>query len=263
MGKIMFRTWDRPTDMTEDEYILDKLKSLLLRGDKDLIIPLINRELMKNLSRFNCYPIISQSGFDINPVTRPECNLYGTTYCLGDPLNADELAIFKEQFTHLISSPASEELWLMLNRISAYIIALRAIKRELYGVKFAGINPMDTELGFVYIQPQFFRSNEGYRTNWLITRVANTPDTIQVWCSFMLGKDFGLIITHLKQICRGKQSIIPVPTILALPRRRLNAHVIFGTKRVSELAPGGLVIGLGHVLRQQTPTWAEMKNGEE
>lgn len=245
--------------MTENEDTLGKLKSLLLRGDRDLIIPLINRELMKDMSRLSCHPCIDHFGFDVNPVTRPECGLYGVTYPLGEPLCIDELMIFKDQFSHLICGPGSEELWLMFNRLPSYIVGLRAIKYALGGAMFRGIRPCPNELGFGHIRPQFFRSsNGGYRTDWRFT--ATKPNTWEPWFSFILGKEFGLIITHQKQynLKRGKHaSIVPIPTILALPGQRVNALVMLDTKGPTKLVPGGLVIGLAGVLAEETPTWAE------
>ena len=124
---------------------------------------------MQRLQRLNRTPNL-RNGIDINPVTRGEVTLYGDTMNLGDPLDADELDIFKAQFATILAAPGSSERKVMLDRLPVYIIALRAIKLDLKGPKFKGLNPEDTELGFGIIRPQFtYHTVAGvaaYRTDW-------------------------------------------------------------------------------------------------
>ncbi|MBA7711394.1 hypothetical protein ES703_120355 [subsurface metagenome] len=126
---------------------------------------------MQRLLRLNLTPRVDPAtGRDNNPCTMPEATLYRETLTLG-PLDADELEVFKAQFGALLAAPSSDERKLQLDRLSAYVIALRTIKHELNGIKFRGLNPEDTELGFGFIRPQF-TSAAGtaaaptYKRNW-------------------------------------------------------------------------------------------------
>ncbi|GAI30408.1 unnamed protein product, partial [marine sediment metagenome] len=164
---------------------------------------------MQRLRRLNLTPRIDPvTGLDTNPCTMPEATLYRETLSLS-PLDPDELAVFKAQFGALLAAPSSDERKLMLDRLSAYVIAMRCIKHELNGIKFRGLNPEDTELGFGFIRPQFTYGATppaagAYKYNWNLVFAAGA--TWYDWLysalltAYTIGKDFGLVITHLKSL---------------------------------------------------------------
>lgn len=246
---------------------------------------------MQRLRRLNLIPRIDPTtGKDTNPTTMPEATLYRETLTLS-PLDADELAIFKAQFGALLAAPSSDERKLMLDRLSAYVIAMRSIKHELNGIKFAGLNPEDTELGFGFIRPQFVRSAAAYKTNWNLVFAAGA--TWYDWlyegagAAFAVGKDFGLVITHLKSLVtpapfiaeskfqvgrtgilipfdvrmlrvgdtENGTSIVPIPTMVLKPKASLYARALADVAGTDEVVLGGLVFGLGRVLKEEAATW--------
>lgn len=228
---------------------------------------------------------IKRDEVDVNPVTRKEVKLYSETFKLA-PLDDEELGIFKSQFVTLLAAPGSEERKLMLDRLVAYIVALRAIKQELGGIKFRGLNPEDTELGFGHIRPIFTYDGAGAaRDNWQV--VLTNSSTYQLWIGdnittpYTLGNSFGLVITHLKSFetpnpfmseCRwtvGRTgilipadvrglrigdtengvSIVPIHTMIAIPKSSLLATARADIAGTDEVGLGGLVIGLGRALK--------------
>lgn len=244
---------------------------------------------MQRLQRLNMTPRVI-NGVDVNPVTRPEIILYGESYNLGDPLDPEELAIFKAQFAVLLASPGSEERKLMLDRLDVYVMGIRAIKQELNSPKFTGINPEDTEVGFGHLRPQFFRANSAYLTQWDVSLTANTwVDWLYNTAgnAFTVGKDFGHIITHLKSLTtpvpflseakftvgrRGvlipvdtrslrladnenQVPIVPIPSIITKPKTTLYVRAKSDDTGTDEVGVGGLVVGLGRVLKEETATW--------
>jgi hypothetical protein len=244
---------------------------------------------MQRLQRLSLNPNMV-GGVDINPVTRGEIILYGETYNLGKPLDPEELDIFKAQFAVLLAAPGSEERKIMLDRLAVYVMGIRAIKQELNSPKFTGINPEDTEVGFGHLRPQFFRANSAYLTQWDFTAVANTwTDWLYETAgnAFSVGTDFGHIITHLKSLTtpspflseakfkvgrRGELipvdtralrladdenqvAIVPIPSIITKPKATLYVRGKFDDAGTDEVALGGLVVGLGRVLKEETATW--------
>jgi hypothetical protein len=220
-------------------------------------------------------------------LTMTEFRLYGETYKLA-PLDEEELGIFKAQFITLLAAPGSSERKVMVDRVSTYILGIRAIKQALNSPKFRGLNPSDTELGFGLIRPQFTRANAAYRTTWSQALSTTWADWLFETAGnpFSVGKDFGLIITHLKSLTTpepymaearfevGRSVLIPVdtrnlrmadtennvavaaiPTVLALPKTSLYARARADATGTDEVPLGGLVVGLGRVLKEETPTW--------
>ncbi|HUV51591.1 MAG TPA: hypothetical protein VMW64_00775 [Dehalococcoidia bacterium] len=224
----------------------------------------------------------------LNPVTRKQIKLYNQTYVLGKPLDDDELALFKSQFVTLLAAPGSEERTLMLDRLEAYIVTLRAVKEELGGKKFKGLNPEDTELGFGYIRPVFTQVAGAVKVTWAQPFTVAWAD----WFSsapgigYLIGLSFGFCATHLKSLltptpvlaeCQFTISrtgvlipfdvrslrvgdtvngipIVPMPTLMLLPR-----DVFYGGGRsdtvaavTDEVQLGGLVFGLGRAIRATT-----------
>lgn len=239
---------------------------------------------MQRLRNLNLVPTPDASGVDTNPCTRPEVTLYRETMTLG-PLDPEELEVFKAQFGALLAAPSSDERKLMLDRLPVYVIALRAIKHELKNIKFRGINPEDTELGFSFIRPMFVRTAGAYRTDWLH---ALTP-AYAAWldtagAAFPLGNSFGMVITHLKSLetptpfmteCRfeigrtgilipfdvrmllaadteNMTAIVPIPSMIIKPLAGMLARARSDVNGTANIALGGLVFGLGLVLRHET-----------
>jgi len=248
---------------------------------------------MQRLAGLNLTPRMNAAGYDENPCTRPEVTLYKETMTLG-PLDAEELEIFKAQFGALLAAPSSDERKIMLDRLSVYVIALRAIKHELNDVKFKGINPEDTEIGFGLIRPMFTRSGAAgtYNANWIVNLAVG--GTWQNWLHqagvpYPLPNSFGLVITHLKSLetpvpfmsecafqvgrtgilipfdvrmllagdTENGTSIVPIPSMIAKPNGSLFATAVADVAGIDNVALGGLVIGLGRILRLNsvTATW--------
>ncbi len=227
-------------------------------------------------------------GNDVNPCTRASIKLYNETLTLG-ALTDDELAIFKAQFATLLSMPGSDERKIMLDRLDAYVIALRSIKHELNDVAFAGLNPADTEIGFGKIRPGFTRAAATWKTTWSIALTTAYADWLYETAgnAYAIGKDFGLCITHLKSLVspqpfmseakftvgrtgvlipydirdlrtgdtENQVSVVAVPTMILKPKGSLYAQARSDTAGTDEVALGGLVIGLGRALKETTPSW--------
>lgn len=240
------------------------------------------------IDALNLIPRGNAQGKDVNPCTRPDIKLYGETLTLGS-LSDDELAIFKAQFATLISMPGSDDRKIMLDRLDAYVIALRCIKKELNDIAFAGLNPGDTELGFGLIRPQFTRAAAAYKTTWTIALTTAFADWLYETAGlpYAIGKDFGLCITHLKSLItpqpfmseakfkvgrtaelipqptRGLRTadtenqvaIVAVPTMILKPKGSLYAQARSDVAGTDEVEVGGLIYGLGRALKDTTPTW--------
>lgn len=242
---------------------------------------------MQRLMGLNLIPHIGLSGKDINPCTMASIKLYGETLSLGPPLTEDELTIFKEQFATLLAGPGSEERKIQLDRIRTYVVGLRAIKHELGDIAFTGLNPEDAELGFGHIRPVFVLMNS--TTVAPLTWSVALTSTYAAWLyatgttGFTLGNSFGLIITHLMSLVTpapfmaearfisGRTgvmipidvralrvadnvngvAVIPVPTIISKPKGTLYAEARSDVTGTDEIAPRGLVIGLGKALKAQ------------
>jgi len=223
-----------------------------------------------------------------NPVNRTDdVKLYGESLALGDPLDRLELAIFKEQFIQLLAAPGSEERKLMLNRVEQYILGLRAVKGKVGNVKFRGVNPSQTEIGFGLIRPVFTISQiASPRITWIqnyTVAYANMFCNAAGTAGYGIGASFGLCITHLKsfntplpvlseiQVTIGRSvllpidvrnirmadtenqvAIVPIPTLIATPQNTLwitgRSDTVAATQ--DEVALGGLVYGLGRALIQ-------------
>lgn len=245
---------------------------------------------MRRLQRLNLIPrlaVLDDPKTDTNPCTMKQATLYRETLTLG-PLDQEELDIFKAQFGALLAAPGSEERKLMLDRLSNYIFALRAIKHELKDIKFAGLNPEDTELGFGHIRPVFCKHDGTVMDNWQIA--LTTSSTYQAWlgasltAGYALAASFGLCVTHLKSLVtpapfmaevafevgrtgiliptdvRGLRvgdtengvSIVPIPTLILKPEATFLATARADVAGTDEIVLGGLVFGLGKALKQTT-----------
>ena len=254
---------------------------------------------MANLAavdQLNFVPRRNAVGRDVNPVTASEVILYGNKFALG-PLDPDELIVFQAQFADLMSMVGSDERKIMLARVEQYVFGLRAIKQKLGNQKFAGVNAGDNEVGMSLIRPQFTKNNTPaaapliMRTNWLQVLPA-----AGVWADwfmdaaltpYQLGKDFGMVVTHLKSLTtpapfmtearfvigrsgillpvdtrnlrladtENNVPIIPIPTMILTPNETLYGRARSDVAGTDNVPLGGLLFGLGSVLQQEVPTW--------
>jgi hypothetical protein len=249
--------------------------------------------ILPQVDALNLSPRFNNQGADVNPCTRASIKLYAENYVLG-PLNNDELNIFKAQFSTLITGPTSDERKIMLDRIEAYILGLRAVKQALNNVAFTGLNAEDTEIGMGIIRPQFTVAGAvavplAYRANW---NQALTP----AWADWFwngaglpmqAGQDFGFVVTHLKSLLapvpfmseyrfaigrttnlipgdvrtfqqadnENGVAIAAIPTMIVTPKSSFYARARSDINGTDQVALGGLVFGLGRALTQEVPTW--------
>lgn len=230
---------------------------------------------------------LSLMDFPDNPCTMKEYTLYGETFTL-DPIDAAELETFKAQFGAILSMPGSEERRLMLDRLHVYVVAMRAIKHELNGIKFAGLNAGDTELGMGIIRPQFTRAAAAYKTTWSVAITTSWADWLYETAGngYAVGKDFGLVVTHLKSLitpesylaeARFKLSriellphdtrmikvgdnensiaVVAIPSMILKPKATFYARLKGDTAGTDHIALGGLIYGLGRAIKEETATW--------
>jgi len=225
-------------------------------------------------------------------VTKPKVDLYGRTYTLAS-LDTDELDVYNSQFPLLLAGPDSVERKIQLERQDVYMMGMRAIKHALKAPAFRGLNPGDTELGFGRIRPQFTENgvHPSYKTTWttgLLAAVTWTDFLFRaVDTGYACGEDFGLIVTHVMSLttptpfvteihCKVGRidlipsgirplrvgdnengvAIFPVPTMYVLPKEDFWEEIYSDAGGTDELLQGGLVVGLGRILKETTPTWA-------
>jgi len=220
-----------------------------------------------------------------NPCTQPEFMLYRETFQCA-VLDQEELDLFKAQFVTLLAAPGSEERTLMIDRLRAYVLTLRAVKQALNGVKFAGLNPEETELGFGHIRPVFTQVNGAVKVTWGQAFTNAWADWFDDAASvgYVIGLSFGMCVTHLKSLVtptpflsevqftvsrtgvmipldvRGLRvgdtvngvSIVPVPTLVLIPRATFYAQGMSDVAGTDEVALGGLVFGLGRAVNATT-----------
>lgn len=217
--------------------------------------------------------------------------LYNSEYKLA-ALDPEELAILNAQMPTLLAAPTSVQRMIQEQRLDAYVMAIRATKEKLNGPKFRGVNPSDTELGIGPIRPiyTFDPTTTLRRTTWLEPGIAAVTWTDFIGAGagigYQLGRDFGLVITHLisyvtptpllsevrfvfgrtqllplsvRPIRIGDDvngiSIYPVPTVFCVPRDNLRVQVYVDNAGGEEIELGGFVIGLGSVLNDMVGVW--------
>lgn len=216
-------------------------------------------------------------------------SLYDQTYNLA-PMNAEELAIFQDNFNKLLSTQDSVIREILEERANTILMGIMAIKESLERRQFRGMNPGDAEIGMGMIRPEFVKDTNVIINDWNV--VLTGMGTWDTWLSnagdtggFLMSEDHGLIITHVisevtptpfvralhfeigrtnlipedvTDIILGDNKtqvpVFPVPTKIILPEDefRLNVTGVAGTEY---LKLGGLVIGLGRLLKAETPNW--------
>ncbi len=227
-------------------------------------------------------------------VARPSINLYGEDYALA-ALDENELAIWKAQFSELMSMMGSDERKVMINRVTQYIIALRAIKQALGGVRFMGVNAGDTTIGMSLIRPQFTQANVVAGNGVGFCRVTWAQALTTVWADWIYngvgqpmtaGKDFGFAVTHIKSLtqpnpfvseveftvgrspllpndCRNIRMfdsennipIQPLNTMIVIPKASFYGRARSDANGTDQIVLGGLLYGLGRALKEEVPTW--------
>jgi hypothetical protein len=219
---------------------------------------------------------------------KKELNMYGQKYNLAS-LDSNEVAIFEDNFNKLLATTDSQVRKILEQRVDTIVGGIMAIKEKLNRNKFMGMNPADMEIGMGFIRPEFTKRNNVVINDWNFALTG--MGTWDRWLDraagsgFVLSEDFGLIVTHLvsevtpapfvravhfqigrinlipedvSDILLGDNengvAVYPVPTKFALPEDEFltTATGVAGTEY---LKLGGLVIGLGRLLKSETPGW--------
>jgi len=225
----------------------------------------------------------------LSSLAKKDINLYGQKYTLAQ-LDADEQAIFEDNFNKLLGTSDSQVRKIFEERADTIVAGIMAIKEKLQRRKFRGMNPADMEIGMGLIRPEFVKDTNTIINDWNITLTG--MGTWDVWLSnaadtggFVMSEDHGLIITHLvsqvtptpyvravhfqigrvdlipedvSDIILGDNengvAVFPIPTKIVLPEDELMLSVT-GQAGTEYLKLGGLVVGLGRLLKAETPSW--------
>jgi len=230
----------------------------------------------------------------LSSLDKKEISLYGQKFSLA-PLDAEERIILEDNYNNLLSTTDSQVRKIFEERADTIVAGIMAIKEKLNRRKFRGMNPGDAEIGFGFIRPGYTKSggNTGLfnRADWSVTfNVVGTwvayLDGGSLTTPFPLTEDHGLIITHLVsqvspnpfvravhfEIGRinlipedvsdimiadntNQVAVFPIPTKVVLPEDELLIRVT-GEVETEELKLGGLVVGLGRLLKAEEPSWA-------
>ena len=225
----------------------------------------------------------------LSSLAKSDINLYGQKYTLAS-LDTDEQAILEDNFNKLLGTTDSQVRRIFEERADTIVAGIMAIKEKLEGRKFRGMNPGDAEIGFGFIRPEFVKDTGTIINDWNVTLsgmatwdtwLSNTGDT----AGEPLSEDHGLIITHLvsqvtpqpfiravhfligrvdlipeevSDILLGDNengvAVFPIPTKIVLPEDELRLNVT-GLAGTEYLKLGGLVVGLGRLLKAETPSW--------
>ncbi len=228
----------------------------------------------------------------LSALAKKEITLYGSRFTMAS-LDAEEQSILEDNFNKLLGTADSQVRKILELRIDTIVAGIMTIKEKLNRRKFRGMNPADMEIGFGFIRPQFVRHNTAKRTDWDVTltgmAAASYDDGLDEssGVGFVLSEDFGIIISHLvsqvspepfvrsvhfqigrinlipeevSDIMLGDNenglAVYPIPTKIVLPEDELLATAI-GLAGDEYLKLGGLVVGLGRILKAEDPApWA-------
>jgi len=213
--------------------------------------------------------------------------LYGNTYDLAD-LTTDEIDIFNMQFDSLLGTSDSVLRQVLAERRNVIFQGIRAIVRALEHKPFKGLNPGDTEIGMALPRPGFFKYNDTVKTDWTVSISTSWGRWLDAssGTGYTLSEDFGYIITHLVSLTtpdpyvqevkfkigrtelvpydvsyirlgdnKNQVAIFPIPTMLVLPEETFLAEIRGRASGTEELMIGGLIVGLGRILKQKSPSW--------
>ncbi|MBA7644738.1 hypothetical protein ES703_52483 [subsurface metagenome] len=229
----------------------------------------------------------------LSALDKSEITLYGSRFTMAR-LDKEEQDILEDNFNKLLGTADSQVRKILELRIDTIVAGIMAIKEKLNNRKFRGMNPADMEIGFGFIRPQFVKYGAARRTDWNVTLTGMDIGAYERWLdgadadtAFVLSEDYGLIITHLvsqvtpEPFVRGVHfqigridlipeevsdimlgdnengiAVYPIPTKIVLPEDELLATVI-GHPGTDYLKLGGLVVGLGRILKAEDPDpWA-------
>lgn len=225
---------------------------------------------------------------NLSALSKKEITLYGQRYSLAT-LDKDEQDILEDNFNKLLATTDSQVRRILEERSDTILAGIMAIKEKLDNRKFRGMNPADMEIGFGFIRPEFVKYNDTIINDW--NKTLTGMGTWDRWldasssAGFTLSEDFGLVITHLvsqvspqpfvravhfyigrtdlipedvSDIILGDNengvSIYPIPTKIYLPEDEFRAKIT-GHAGTEYLKLGGIVVGLGRVIKAETPSW--------
>lgn len=225
----------------------------------------------------------------LSSLNKKEISMYGSKLTLAS-LDSEEQEIFEDNFNKLLATTDSQVRRIFEERADTIVAGIMAIKEKLNNRKFRGMNPADMEIGMGFIRPEFVKDTNVIINDWLVALTGmGTWDT---WLSnaaddggFLMSEDHGLIITHLvsqvtpQPFVRGvhfqigrinlipeevadillgdnlnQVPVFPIPTKVVLPEDELRLDVT-GVAGNEYLKLGGLVVGLGRLLKAETPAW--------
>jgi hypothetical protein len=224
----------------------------------------------------------------LSALTKKELSLYDQTFSLAE-LDTEEQEILEDNFNKLLGTTDSAVRKIFEERVDTIVAGIMAIKEKLDRRKFRGMNPGDAEIGFGFIRPEFVKYNNSVINDW--NKTLTGMGTWDRWLDkdsstgFTLSEDHGLIITHLvsqvtpepfvravhfwigrvelipedvSDIILGDNengvAIYPIPTKIYLPEDEFRAKIT-GHAGTEYLKLGGLVVGLGRLIKAETPSW--------
>lgn len=218
-----------------------------------------------------------------------EFTIYGQKYSLAS-LDSGEQSILEDNYNKLLGTTDSQVRKILEERAADIVAGIMAIKEKLQRRNFRGMNPGDMEIGMGLIRPEFVKDTNTIINDWNVT--LSGMGTWDTWLSnaaddggFIMSEDHGLIITHLisqvtpQPFIRGVHfqigrinlipeevsdiilgdntnqiAIFPIPTKIILPEDEFRINVT-GHAGTEYLKLGGLVVGLGRLLKAETPSW--------
>jgi hypothetical protein len=172
----------------DDSNLLEELSEMLQRNDRALIIPLIVHQMKKELERLPFTWFQKHNWVSVGDVA----------YEIA-PLDDLEPEIFKKVFLNLIASPASEELWLMLNRASSFLAGV-AIMKVIYQLPFRGLLPARRVGSGLFLSRDPLQSLEA---NHVYTQ----------------HQGFGVVVSHLRLYSEFGLELLPLATRIILPNQ--------------------------------------------
>lgn len=225
----------------------------------------------------------------LSALAKKDINMYGSNLTMAS-LDAEEQAILEDNFNKLLGTTDSQVRRILEERADTIVAGIMAIKEKLNNRKFRGMNPADMEIGMGFIRPEFVKDTNVIINDWNIALTGMA--TWDVWLSnaadtggFLMSEDHGLIITHLvsqvtpQPFVRGvhfqigrinlipeevadillgdnanQVAVFPIPTKIVLPEDELMLSLT-GLAGTEYLKLGGLVVGLGRLLKAETPSW--------
>ncbi|MBA7468194.1 hypothetical protein ES707_03435 [subsurface metagenome] len=224
----------------------------------------------------------------LSALTMKSVNLYGTDLAMSS-LDAKEQAVLEDNWNKLLGTSDSQVRRIFEERADTIVQGIMAIKSKLKDRAFRGLNPSDAEIGFSFFRPEFVKATDTEKSDWSVSLTAE--GTWVDWLdkstgvAYPLPEDFGYIITHLvsqvtpeplvraarfeigrvtlipedvSDILLGDNlngvAVYPIPTKIVLPEDEFLAK-LNGATGTGYVKLGGFVVGLGRILKAETPSW--------